>query len=783
MPEPSRATGAVFLSYASQDAEAAARVCNTLRAAGVEVWFDQSELRGGDSWDSKIKKQIQDCALFLPVISAHSNARAEGYFRREWNLATRRLLDMAHDATFLVPVVIDATREDRARVPEEFLRVQWTRLPDGETPSAFAHRLRQLLAVDGVAEHAQTAAEKKNIEASGPGRVVAQPGGVLRSWRLGLALVASLLVLGGGIFWYQRERSDASPAEHMPASVPGVTAATQPEQSIAVLPFENLSADPDNAFFAVGIQDEILTSLAKISGLKVISRTSTLKYGAKPENLGAIATELGVANILEGSVQRIKNRVRVNVQLIDARTDGHRWADTFDRDLADVFAVQSEIARTIADALKANLTDTERAALTKAPTDNAQAYEHYLRGRALIFGAPTYQRKPTEDSIKELEAAVALDPAFVKAWADLVFQQVWLYFSGLEPTHEQLARARTARDRLVALAPDAAETDSARALYLYYGEQKFAEALAFVRRAQSKAPVDARGWYISAILARRLGRWAEAEADFRRGRELSPNDYVIISELALTYFYQRRYAESLPLTQMSLSLQPDDSAMLSIKLPTLWNLEGLDGGRRMMQALSSQTAGAVALRARQAEFERNDARALALYRQAVAMHEDDDFWPSDFGGYVPASVDTRLRLAALEKRVDPAAAEKRYRALLAEADASLRSIDSRYAKAAWHAVRGLTLAGLGRKREAVDAGRRAIDLVPEDFDALESPAWQAYLARIHAMNGEAADSVAILRRDLIVTGGLGSRATLQLDPVWDPIRKDPGFAQLVAITR
>ena len=444
---------------------------------------------------------------------------------------------------------------------------------------------------------------------------------------------------------------------------------------------------------------------------------------------------------------------------------------------------KAKLPRSFAGALKANLTPIERAALTKAPTSSAQAYEHYLRGRALILTTPNYQRKPIKDSIRELEAAVALDPEFIDAWSDLAYQQVWLYFSGLEPTQEQLARARAARDRLVALAPDASETDSARALYLYYGEQKFAEALELVRRVQSKWPVDARGWYLSAILARRLGRWDEAEADFRRARELSPNDYTIVAELALTYFYQRRYAESLQLTQMALSLQPDDSAMLSIKLPTLWNLEGLDGGKRMMAALESRSASAIALRARQAEFERNDTRALALYRQAVAMPEDDNFWPADYGGYVPASVDTRLRLAALEKRVDPRAAEKRYRALLAEADAGLRVIEARYVKAAWHAVRGLVLAGLDRQTEAVAASRRAIELVPAGFDALESPAWSAYLARVYAMNDQAAEAVAILRQDLAVTGGLNSPATLLLDPVWDPIRKDTDFAQLVASAR
>ena len=597
-----------------------------------------------------------------------------------------------------------------------------------------------------------------------------------------VAIALSVLALG----WYFRGqpafRAGEAPtpvAATTPATAPAPTAPAISDQSIAVLPFENLSADPDNAFFATGIQDEILTSLAKVGGLKVISRTSTIKYGAKPPNLGQIARELGVANILEGSVQRVGNSVRVNVQLIDARTDQHRWAETYDRDLKDVFGVQSEVAKTIAAALKTSLSAAEKAALSTAPTKNEKAYEHYLRGRAMILTAPTYQRKPVEDSIREMEAAVALDPKFVLAWSDLVFQHVWLYFAGLEPTAAQLAKARHARDRAVALAPDAPETDAARAWYLYYGELKFAEALAYARRIQAARPNDARAHYLGAILNRRLGNWAAAEADFRRGRDLSPNDYTIVSELALTLYYQRRYAETLPLLNAALELQPDDSAMLSIKLPTLWNLEGVAGGTRMMAALKSQTAGAIALRAHQAEFERDDARALALYRQSVAMPESGDFWPADFGGYVPASVITRLRLAGVEKRVDPAAAQQRYRALVTDADAALLASDSRYTTAGWHAVRGLALAGLGQKAEAVAAGKRAMALVPEGSDALEWAAWPSYLARIHAMNGEAKEAVALLRKEMAVVGGLDSVGVAKVDPVWDFVRKDAEFLRLI----
>ena len=557
----------------------------------------------------------------------------------------------------------------------------------------------------------------------------------------------AILLVGLALGWFLKGQpafrasdvAGATPAS--PASVAVAAPAAINDQSIAVLPFENLSADPDNAFFADCIQDEILTSLSKVGGLKVISRTSTLKYGAKPDNLGVIARELGVANVLEGSVQRVGGRVRVNVQLIDARSDSHRWAETYDRGLADVFAVQSEVAQTIADALRANLSPTERAELATLPTRNPEAYEHYLRGRALILNAPTYERGATEESIRELEAAVALDPNFLDAWSNLAFQHVWLYFSGMEPTPVQLGKARAARDRLVALAPQAPETDFARALVLYYGDHRFADALVLAKRIQAQRPNDARAHYLGAILSRRLGRWKDAEAAFRRGRELSPNDYTIVSEMGLTYFYERRYAEALPLIQGALALEPDDTAMMSIKLPTLINLEGLAGGTRMMAGLKSRKPGAIALRARQAEYERDDARALALYRESLSLPQDEDSWPADYGGYVAAAVDTRLRLAALETRMGLPEGAARFRALVAEADAGLRDSEVRYVDAAWHAVRGMALAGLGRKQEAVAAGKRAVALVPEGFDALESPHWLSYLARIHAVNGEAEEAV------------------------------------------
>ena len=296
---------AVFLSYASQDAEAARRICDALRAVGLDVWFDQSELRGGDAWDASIRKQIKECALFVPVISANTQAREEGYFRREWNLAVNRTLDMSEDKTFLLPVVIDATIDAKARVPEKFREVQWTHLAAGEASAAFAERVQRLLS-GGAAP--TVAASQRRAPLRRPHRPSARP----------------------------------------PARLP----------SIAVLPFVNMSRDEENEYFADGLSEELLNVLAKIRGLRVASRTSAFSFKGKDVDIPTIAQKLNVATVLEGSVRRSGKRVRITAQLIEVASDSHLWSETYDRELDDIFAVQDDIAQSVVKELRAALLGT-----------------------------------------------------------------------------------------------------------------------------------------------------------------------------------------------------------------------------------------------------------------------------------------------------------------------------------------------------------------------------------------------------------------------------------------
>jgi TolB-like protein len=368
MPESSTTppARAVFLSYAREDVEQARRIADALRAFGMEVWFDQAELRGGDAWDQKIRRQIRDCSLFMPLISARTQERGEGYFRREWNLGVERTRDMAHGVPFIVPVVVDDTPADEAMVPEEFMRYQWTHLKHGVPSSQFVEQVKSLLEAPRKSPGSRALASPSKAAAGAPAPAVHRS-------HTPLVVLGCFAVLVAGVVAYLLLKPRRSPEEvarlvaaattiasqatsaaekadaagesgPSPAAAPAVS-----DKSIAVLPFENMSEDKDtNAFFADGIHEDILTNLALVKGLRVVSRTSVMQYRGTTKPIREIARELGVAYILEGSVRRAGSKVRVTGQLIHAATDEHIWAKSYDRDVTDIFAIQGELAQAIA---------------------------------------------------------------------------------------------------------------------------------------------------------------------------------------------------------------------------------------------------------------------------------------------------------------------------------------------------------------------------------------------------------------------------------------------------
>ena len=487
MPEPPRA---VFLSYASQDAEAARRICEALRAAGIEIWFDQSELRGGDAWDRLIRKQIHDCALFMPIISDNSQARAEGYFRREWKLAVDRTHDMSERVAFLVPIVIDDTREAEADVPEKFMDVQWTHLRAGETPPAFVERVSRLLSPD--APHATVASPglpdgTERLSAPGQNRSAHT---TRRFWRLNSALlvIVTAAVATAGYFAIQKLvlPKGVAATVAMSTTIAPPAASTVPEKSIAVLPFVNMSSDKEQEYFSDGLTEDLLDLLAQVPDLRVPARTSSFYFKGKSEDIATIAEKLRVTHILEGSVRRSGNTIRVTAQLVRADTGYHLWSKTYDRDAKDVFKIQDEIARSVVQSLKAMLlASTPRG---DRATANFEAYTLLLQGRFLNSrGTPADAAQAT----MLLERAVTLDPTYAPAWAELS-QSYWflsfIHLGGAAGDAGQ--RSKEAAERAVALDSTLAAAHEALAVVKMYLSDWAGAAAEYdaARKAEPRAP-------------------------------------------------------------------------------------------------------------------------------------------------------------------------------------------------------------------------------------------------------------------------------------------------------
>jgi TolB-like protein/Flp pilus assembly protein TadD len=392
----------VFLSYASQDAEAAQRICGALRSAGIEVWFDQSELRGGDAWDRKIRDQIRHCALFIPVISAHSQARLEGYFRREWKFAVERKRDIADELAFLLPVVIDETPERGASVPEGFHEVQWTRLPGGATSRQFiAHVSGLLTGQHDPPEPAVQTLRPGIVAVPTPPAAESRSPSPRRIWLLPIAVVSALFVVYVGVDRYVLHKGT------QPSTAPATAAM---DKSIAVLPFVDLSEKHDQQYFADGMAEEILDILAKTPQLTVIGRTSSFQFKGRTEDLRTIGQKLGAAYVVEGSVRKAGDRIRVTAQLIDARSGAHVWSDSFDRAYGDVLTLQDDVATAIARALQ--LTVGAHYAYQLRDEHATEAYTLYLRGKLAL---DNFNKDSLLEAQNAFQQALQLDPTLLPA--------------------------------------------------------------------------------------------------------------------------------------------------------------------------------------------------------------------------------------------------------------------------------------------------------------------------------------------------------------------------------
>jgi len=539
-------TKAVFLSYAREDAGVARRIADALRSHGVEVWFDESELRGGDAWDQKIRRQIGECTLFLPIISRKTQERGKGYFRLEWKLAVEQTHLMAEGMSFLAPVVVDDTAESAAVVPPEFMSVQWIRLPGALPTPQFVEQVKRLL----DAPHKALGSERGGHAAPRePADHAPRRKSGLPAWAWAAAAAA---LAAGAVVILRKPLSVAPPPKAETEAKPVAPAElAAPEKSVAVLPFANFSPDKDNEFFADGLHDEVITALAKIHDLKVISRTSVLAY-RNPEgrNLKKIATELGVATILEGSVQRVGDKVHLNVQLIDARTDAHLWADSYTKDITDVFTVQSDLASAVTAALKATLSPEEKSLIVRRPTLNREAYDLYLRARVRdqTLAGVASSKEEYEKVIRLYEEAEAKDPTFALPHVQAsILQGTMYWFALLDPTKERRAKAKAETDEANRLAPGSPEAALAQASFDYTCGNDWAKALAELGAAEAALPNDAQVQYRIAMADRRLGYWQDGLDRLERSSALNPNDLTGTSQHIGTVFAFRRYAETIDL--------------------------------------------------------------------------------------------------------------------------------------------------------------------------------------------------------------------------------------------
>jgi TolB-like protein/Flp pilus assembly protein TadD len=595
-----------------------------------------------------------------------------------------------------------------------------------------------------------------------------------RTGRRLVGITVVLAAIAAGLFAYQLLRRGAD-RQGVSEQVFREESVAVPKKSIAVLPFENLSEEKSNAFFTEGVQDEILSNLATIADLKVISRTSVMQYkSGVMRNLREIGRQLGVAHILEGSVQRFGNRVRVTAQLIDARNDTHLWADHYDRDLADVFAIQSEIAKAIAGQLQAKLSPSEKASIERPPTNDLPAFDLYSQAKSLLgtISLGTRTKDSLLQAVRLLDQAVARDPSFLLAYCQLANAHDNLYLLGYDHTPERRALADVAVQNALRLSPDSGEAHLANAEHLYRGYLDYDRALAELEIARRSAPNDPRISELTGYIDRRQGRSENGLRNLQKALELDPRNLYILQQISLSYKFLRRHSDEAAALDRALAILPNDVdtrvARAFVDLEWKGQTQPLHS---VVQSILSENAGAASNIADSWVSLALCERDVSAAERALEALGDNSFVQDavhlsrNFGEGLVARIsydETKARAAFTAARQEQAQAVQ---------------LQPDYGPAV--CTLGLIDAALGRKEEALREGRQAIKLVPVEKDAINGAHMIQYLAVIAAWTGE--KDIAL--EQLKIAARLPSRVNygqLRLHPFWDPLRGDPRFDEIVA---
>jgi TolB-like protein/tetratricopeptide (TPR) repeat protein len=615
------ASHAVFLSYASQDAEAAQKICEALRAAGIEVWFDQSELRGGDAWDQKIRQEIRDCALLVAIISQHTQERLEGYFRHEWNLAIERAHHIARQKPFLIPVVVDGTGDREALVPDEFRAVQWTRLAGKDTTPAFVARVVALLGT-AVPVAATAGADPKPVSSSTATRN-------RRAFWVSLGFGALAIIVAGAWIAFQHSglRRQAQ------ADATGEAKSAVSEKSLAVLPFVDLSEKHDTEYFGDGLAEELIDLLTRVPNLAVVARTSSFQFKGKSVPISQIGKQLHVAYVLEGSVRQTDLKLRITAQLIRTADERHVWSMTYDRNKEDVFQVQDDIAREVIRALRIVFADVAR---VRSASTSWEVYQMYLDASLLEWDSGENVNR----AIATLRSALALDENFAPAWAALADRLSTQGDMFNVDRTKAYSEARDAALRAIRLDPSLPDGHLAMVYIHEYYDWDWDGAEKSASLAEQLQPGNPRVLQAVADIASLRGDFGTATDLTRRALARDPLSVGTHDALGEALYCEGKFAESAAAFHRSLELDPVGGST-----------QALLGRSLMMQGHLQEALDIAASE----PIERMRLWSTALIQNAMGRSTDSNATLAELQRQFPASEDVSIGwVYAAQGRLDEA---------------------------------------------------------------------------------------------------------------------------------